>query len=152
LFGAASCSSSNPGTNQQATATGKPGKPSGGQPSGTPAPSHTVNPTSTAVAACNGQLSDIIIPTDAAALGAPQTNGTTISCMYRIPHDLKTVDAFFLMQMGKSGWTFLSDAPAGSQSLAQEYFKGQSFATIILTQHGMDTHTTDVTIAVETSK
>jgi hypothetical protein len=154
LLSAASCSSPNPGTSQQATATSQPGKPSGGQPSSTPTSSHTVSPspTNTARAACDGQLSDIIIPTDAVALGTPQKNGTTVSCMYRIPQDLKTVDTFFLMQMGKSGWTFLSDNPAGPNSMTQEYFKGQSFAAIILTQHGMDTHTTDATIEVETSK
>ena len=152
LSAMASCSSSSPGTSQQATATGKAGRPPGGQPSGTASPGHTVSPTSTAVAACGGQVTDVVVPTNAVLLGSPQKSGATVTCMYRISQDLMTLDTFFKTQMGASGWTLLSDNPAGPQSMVQEYFKGQSVATIILTQPGSDTHITDVTIVVETSK
>lgn len=146
------CSSDTKGTGQKATATSAPRATATVQPSGTPTPGGTPSPTVTPVAACGGALTDISVPANAVQIGPVGMTGATINCVYRIPQDLQTLDTFFKTQMGKDHWTFLKDDPEGPLGFVQEYFKAQRFATITLSQHQADTHTTDVTISVETSK
>ena len=152
----AGCSSDTNGTTHKATPTSGPHatattKPSGnGTPAagGTPSPS----PTATPVAACGGTFTDISVPANAVQTSKTATTGATTSCGYRIPQDVPTVDAFFKAQMGTGGWTMLSDDPEGPLGFAQTYFKAQRFATITLSQHASDTHSTDVTISVEAAQ
>jgi hypothetical protein len=152
----AGCSSGTNGTTQKAsptsgpraTATTKPrgnGTPPAG---GTPSPS----PTATPVLACGGTFTDIAVPANAVQTSHTATTGATTSCGYRIPQDLQTVDTFFKTQMGTGGWTMLGDDPEGPLGFAQTYFKAQRFATITLSQHASDTHSTDVTISVESAQ
>ncbi len=123
-------------------------------PQSTPSAQTAITPSATARAltACSGQFSDILLPEGAVSVGSVTTLGATVSCQYRIHQDVKTVDEFFKHQMGQSGWTLLNDAPEGPNAMVQTYFKRLSFATITLSQHNQDPRTTDITIAVETSK
>jgi hypothetical protein len=142
----ASCSSGPNGISQKATPTSSPRATATSQPGGTP--SATPPPPS----ACGGTLSDILLPERAVQIGSTKTTGATTSCAYRVSEDVQSLDTFFKTQMGKSGWRLLHDDPEGPQGFAQVYFKKQRFATITLTQHESDTHTTDVTISVEASQ
>lgn len=146
------CSSNTNSTAQKATATSAPRATATIQPTGTPTPGGTPPPTATPVAACSGAITDISVPSNAAQIGPVGMTGATINCAYRIPQDLQTLDTFFKTQMGKDHWTFLRDDAEGPLGFVQEYFKAQRFATITLTQHQSDMHTTDVTISVETSQ
>ncbi|HEU5368311.1 MAG TPA: hypothetical protein VFU69_07600 [Ktedonobacterales bacterium] len=142
----AGCTSSPNGVAQKATATTSPRATATSQPGGTP------SATATPPSACGGKLSDILLPERAVQIGSTQTAGATTSCAYRVSEDLQSLATFFKTQMGKSGWRFLHDTPEGPMGFAQVYFKKQRFATITLTQHESDTHTTDVTISVESSQ
>jgi len=146
----AGCSSTATSAPPQATATRAAGTPTT-PPGGIPTPGGTASPT-IAGAACGGQLGDVILPANAVQVGSTETTGATITCAYRIPQDVQTLDTFFKTQMKKSGWTLLKDNPEGPQALVQEYFHAQRFATLTLSQHDSDAHTTDVTVTVESSK
>lgn len=152
------CQSSPNGTTNKATATSGPhatatSKP-GGTPgaTGTPPLGGTPSPTATPITACKGTLSDIDLPNGAVQVGKTITAGATTTCDYQVPQDVKTVDTFFTTQMPKSGWTLLHDDSEGPMAMVQQYFKAERFATISLSQHGSDTHSTDVTISVEASQ
>ncbi len=158
LIALAGCTSNNNSTGQKATATSGPRGTATTQPGGTSTPGATVQPvatpsaTPTTLAACNGQLTDVPVPRSAVQVGSTATSGATISCLYRIPQDVQTLDTFFKTQMGGAGWTLLEDTTAGPAAMVQEYFHAQRFATIQLTQDGTDTHSTVVSIAVESSQ
>lgn len=142
----AGCTSSPNGVVQKATATTGPRATPTSQPGGTP------SATATPPSACGGMLSDVLLPEGAVQIGSTQTAGATTTCIYSVSQDLQSVDTFFKTQMGKSGWRLLHENPEGPMGFAQVYFKKQRFATITLTQHESDTHTTDVTISVEASQ
>jgi hypothetical protein len=146
LAALAGCSSSPNGVVQKATATSSPRVTATSQPGGTP------STTATPPSACGGTLSDILLPERAVQVGSTQTAGATTTCAYRVSEDVQSLATFFKTQMGKSGWRLLHDTPEGPLGFAQVYFKKQRFATITLTQHESDTHTTDVTITVESSQ
>ncbi len=151
------CEANTPGTGQRATATSSPNatatQPNGTPTTGsTPTTGGTPSPTPTPATACEGKLKDIVLPEQAVQVGPTGTNGATTSCAYRVPQDIKTTDTFFKTQMGKSGWLLLHDTPQGPLGYVQVYFKGVRTATITLSQHESDTHTTDVTISVEASQ
>ncbi len=150
----AGCEQGANGTGQKATATSGPRATSTTRPGGTPGANGTPpsGGTPTPTAACDGKLSDIILPDHAVQVGPTGTAGATTSCAYRISQDLNTLNAFFKTQMSKQKWRLLHVSAEGPLGLVQEYFKGQRFATITLTQHEADTHTTDVTISVEASQ
>ena len=148
------CLSNTNGTTQKTTPTSSPRASATGTPgaNGTPPAKGTPTPTPTPPTACAGKLSDVVLPAQAVQVGTTVTSSATTSCVYRVPQDLKTVDAFFKTQMVKKGWTLLHDNPEGPGAMIQQYYHGQRFATISLSQHDTDTHTTDVTITVEASK
>ena len=143
----AACSSSTPPSAQKPTTTNGP-RPTVSVPPASGTPSATATPAT----ACNSKLSDVPLPTGAVQVGTTTATGATISCAYYVAQDLKTTDTFYTTRMAAAGWTLLKDQPEGLQGIFQEYFKGLSSATITLSQHGPDPHTTDITIAVETSQ
>lgn len=124
-------------TSHAKTATAAPG----GAPTATPTPA----------TACSGQAPAVPLPAEVEQVGKTTTRGAATSCAYRVALDLQTAASFFRNQMVASGWSLLKEQPEGAQSVGQEYFQGQSFATIILDQHGNDPQTTDIYITVETS-
>jgi hypothetical protein len=148
------CLSNTNGTTQKATATSSPRATTTSTPGGkgTPVTGGTPSPSPTPLTACAGKLSDIVLPGSAVQVGTTTTSGATTNCGYSDPEDLKTVDAFFKTQMVKSGWTLLHESPEGPVAMVQQYFKGQRFATISISQHGSDVNTTDITITVEYSQ
>jgi hypothetical protein len=146
------CSSTPQDNGQKPGATKTPHKTPIVQASGTPAPAGTPSATATPLTACGGQLSDVVIPNGSTLVGPVSTSGATVGCAYLVHNDLQTVETFFKTQMGSKGWTFLNQSSEGPQAVVQTYFKGQSFATITLSQHNQDTHSTDFTISVESSK
>ena len=119
---------------------------------GTALPSGTPSATPTPLFACDGKLTAISVPDGSTPVGKVTTTGATIDCAYRVKQDLKTVDAYFKAQMGPRGWTFLNEMQEGPLAMVQTYFQNQNFATISLSQHEQDPHTTDFTISVETSQ
>jgi hypothetical protein len=139
------CSSGGQSNSRTPTST-SPGVTSTAGPDGTP------SATSTPATACNSQFSDVPLPNDAVQVGKTTTKGATTNCAYRVALDVPTTASFFKNKMSASGWKLLKEQPQGPGSLGQEYFKAQSFVTIILTQHGDDTQTTDIHITVEISK
>ena len=144
------CNSSNQ-SNQKPTATKTPPKTTVTQ-TGTPALDGTPSPTATPIAACNGKLPAVVVPDGSTLVGSVTTTGATTGCAYRVKQDLKTVDSFFKAQMSRKGWTFLNESQEGPLAMVQTYFQNQNFATISLSQHEQDPHTTDFTISVETSQ
>ncbi len=146
----AGCVSNTNGTAQKGTptsgpsATARPG-------TGTPTTGGTPTPTPTPLTACAGKLNDIVLPAQAVQIGSTTTSGASINCDYRVGQDLKTVDAFFKTQMARKGWTLLHDDAEGPVAMVQQYFKGERFATISLSQQGPDANITDFTITVESS-
>jgi hypothetical protein len=138
-------------SNHKPTATRTPPKTSITQ-TGTALPSTTPSATATPVTACNGKLPTIVVPDGSALVGAVTTTGATIDCAYRVKQDLKTVDSFFKTQMSAKGWAFLNESQEGPLAMVQTYFQNQAFATITLSQHEQDTHSTDITISVEISQ
>jgi|GEM_PF-1949865 len=158
LIALAGCTSNSNGVSQKATAASSPRATGTADPDGTPAPGGiatsgaTPSTTPTTLAACNGKLADVPVPLNAMQIGSTGTSGATISCMYRIPQDVQTLDTFFKTQMGSAGWTLLEDTTAGPAAMVQEYFHAQHFATIQLTQDSTDTHSTEVSISVESSQ
>jgi hypothetical protein len=119
---------------------------------GTAGPGSTPLATATPATACDGQFSDVLLPANAMQVGKTTTKGATTDCSYRVALDLQTTANFFKNQMGAATWTLIKEEPQGPGSVGQEYFKAQSFVTIILTQHGSDTQTTDIHITVEVSQ
>ncbi len=119
---------------------------------GTAVPGDTPLPTATPATACDGQFSDVLLPANAVQVGKTTTKGATTNCNYRVALDLQTTASFFKNQMGAATWSLIKEEPQGPGSIGQEYFKAQSFVTIILTQHGSDTQTTDIHITVEVSQ
>ena len=150
----AGCSSGTNGTTNKATATSGPHATATTRPggNGTPTSGGTPSPTAKPITACGGTQSDITVPANAVQTGHTTTTGATTNCDYRIPQDLQTLDTFFKTQMVADGWTLLHDDPEGPLGFTQVYFKAQRFVTITLSQHQSDTHTTDVTISVESAQ
>lgn len=146
----AGCTSGNQ-SNQKPAATKTPPKTTVTQ-TGTAAPNATPSATATPIAACNGKLPSVVVPDGSTLVGAVTTTGATTGCAYRVKQDLKTVDDFFKTQMGARGWTFLNERQEGPLAMVQTYFQNQTFATITLSQHDQDPHSTDFTISVETSQ
>src|SRR5690348_8270441 len=144
------CTSGNQ-SNQKPAATKTPPKTTVTQ-TGTVVADATPSATATPIAACNGKLPAIVVPDGSALVGAVTSTGATVGCAYRIKQDLKTVDTFFKTQMGARSWTFLNERQEGPLAMVQTYFQNQDFATITLSQHDQDPHTTDFTISVETSQ
>lgn len=138
-------------SNHKPTATKTPPKTTV-TTTGTALPSGTPSATATPIAACEGKISSIVVPDGSTLVGKVTTTGATIDCAYRVKQDLKAVDDYFKAQMGTRGWTFLNEVPEGPLAMVQTYFQGQTFATISLSQHEQDPHTTDFTISVETSQ
>ncbi len=139
------CASGSQSSSRTPTATG-PAR------TGTAGPNLTPSATAPPTTACDGQVSDVVLPADAVPVGKTSTEGATTNCAYRVRLDVQTAAGFFRNQMGASGWTLLKEVPEGPGAFGQEYFKGQRFATIILTQHGNDTQTTDIHITIEVSQ
>lgn len=144
------CTSGNQ-SNQKPAATKTPPKTTVTQ-TGTAAPNATPSATATPIAACNGKLPSVVVPDGSTLVGAVTTTGATTGCAYRVKQDLKTVGSFFKTQMGAKGWTFLNERQEGPLAMVQTYFQNQEFATITLSQHDQDPHSTDFTISVETSQ
>jgi hypothetical protein len=119
---------------------------------GSSGPNTTPSATSTPATACNGQFSDVPLPANAVQVGKTSTKGATTNCAYRVSLNVQTAAGFFRNQMGAAGWTLLKEQAEGPGAFGQEYFKAQSFVTIILTQQGSDPQTTDIHITVEVSK
>lgn len=119
---------------------------------GTAGPGDTPPATATPATACDGQFSDVLLPANAVQVGKTTTKGATTDCSYRVALDLQTTASFFKNQMGAATWTLIKEQPQGPGSIGQEYFKAQSFVTIILTQHGSDAQTTDIHITIEISQ
>lgn len=139
------CSSGSQSSSRTPTVTG-PAR------TGTAVPNLTSSATATPATACDGQVSDVMLPANAVPVGKTSTKGATTNCSYRVGLDVQTAAGFFRNQMAASGWTLLKELPEGPGSFGQEYFKGQRFATIILTQHGNDAQTTDIHITIEVSQ
>jgi hypothetical protein len=138
-------------SNHKPTATKTPPKTTV-TTTGTALPNTTPSATATPLLACDGKLTGIAVPDGSTLVGSVTTTGATIDCAYRVKQDLKTVDSYFKAQMGARGWTFLNEVPEGPLAMVQTYFQGQNFATISLSQHEQDPHTTDFTISVEISQ
>lgn len=138
-------------SNHKPTATKTPPKTTVTQ-TGTVLPSGTPSATATPIAACEGKIASIVVPDGSTLVGKVTTTGATTDCAYRVKQDLKTVDSYFKTQMGARSWTFLNETQEGPLAMVQTYFHNQTFATIALSQHEQDPHTTDFTISVEISQ